>query len=179
MAPGESPRRKPRERTHHYGQKKSQAQSPRKARAHPPSSSSGSQALSADSLARLNLLNQHEAARAAKEVTPKKTRRKRHREVPDEKFVVEKRRQHKRKKRRVVSGAMLEEGDGPRLRGLRGGARYDEKGEYDSGKRKKRLCRFPLGSKLGTCPILTCCTRDLRWSFGSAFDYYNTRCDCS
>jgi glucan 1,3-beta-glucosidase len=50
--------------------------------------------------------------------------------------------QHKRKKRRVVSGALLEEGDSRRLRGLRGGERYDryEKVEYDNGKRKKRLC---------------------------------------
>lgn len=66
----------------------------------------------------------------------------------DEKIVVEQsRRQHKRKKRRVVSGALLEEGDGQKLRGLRGGARYDkyEKDIYEdeqSGGKKKKLCRY-------------------------------------
>jgi glucan 1,3-beta-glucosidase len=61
--------------------------------------------------------------------------------------VVEKsRRQHKRKKRRVVSGALLEEGDSRRLKGLRGGEKYEEYKyeEYENGKRKKRLCRPPL-----------------------------------
>lgn len=63
----------------------------------------------------------------------------------DEKIVVERsRRQHKRKKRRVVSGALLEEGNGRTLRGIRGGDRY-EKDEYDeegSGNRKKKICMF-------------------------------------
>ena len=62
----------------------------------------------------------------------------------DEKIVVERsRKQHKRKKRRVVSGALLEEGDSKRLRGLRGGYDRYEKDDYDNdtGKRKKRLCR--------------------------------------
>jgi glucan 1,3-beta-glucosidase len=67
--------------------------------------------------------------------------------VTDEKFVVDKRRQQqKKKKRRVVSGAMLEEGDGERLRGIRGGrGDYDEKREYsdDDGRRKKRkICMW-------------------------------------
>lgn len=69
-----------------------------------------------------------------------KARQKRHRELPDERYVVEKRKAHKRKKRRVVSGAMLEEGDGPELRGMRGGDRYDEKHEHDDGRRKKKIC---------------------------------------
>lgn len=57
-------------------------------------------------------------------------------------MVVEKsRRQHKRKKRRVVSGALLEEGDSYRLKGFRGGEKYDD---FDDGRRKKRLCRFNL-----------------------------------
>lgn len=63
----------------------------------------------------------------------------------EERVVVEKnRKHHKRKKRRVVSGALLEEGDGQRLRGIRGGDRYDryEKEEYraEGGKGKKKLC---------------------------------------
>jgi glucan 1,3-beta-glucosidase len=55
--------------------------------------------------------------------------------------VVENRRQQRKKKRRVVSGAMLEEGNGEKLRGLRGGGRYNEKDEYDDGRsRKKKIC---------------------------------------
>jgi len=99
--------------------------------------------LSADSLAKLNQLNQHSARQ--QDLTPKKTRRKQHREVVDEKIVIERsRRQHKRKKRRVVSGALLEEGNGKTLRGIRGGHGY-EKGDYDnegSGNRKKKICTF-------------------------------------
>lgn len=53
------------------------------------------------------------------------------------------RKQHKRKKRRVVSGALLEEGDSGRLRGLRGGEKYDSEDELRF--RKKRLCRLPSG----------------------------------
>lgn len=63
----------------------------------------------------------------------------------DEQIVVERsRKQHKRKKRRVVSGALLEEGDGPKLRGIRGGYR-SEKGDYSDdnvSRNRKRLCKF-------------------------------------
>lgn len=139
MAPKESPHPRPRERSR-YHEKKRASRSHAKSRHETSSSQSGSQLLSANALAKLNQLNQQPAR--TEEVTPQKKRRKRHREVVDERLVVEKsRRQHKRKKRRVVSGALLEEGDSRRLKGLRGGDRYEE---YDGGdKRRKRLC-MPL-----------------------------------
>jgi glucan 1,3-beta-glucosidase len=63
--------------------------------------------------------------------------------VVDEKIVVERsRKQHKRKKRRVVSGALLEEGDGEKLRGLRGGARYEKEYRKEES-RKKKICGSP------------------------------------
>ncbi|KAL5318604.1 hypothetical protein ACEPPN_013667 [Leptodophora sp. 'Broadleaf-Isolate-01'] len=144
MAPAlrESPRktresRESRERSHQHDKKRTAT----RARYESSSSGTSSQVLSVNALAKLDQLNQKEASRSA-EVTPTKPRRKRqHREVVEEKIVVEKRRQHKRKKRRVVSGALLEEGDSSRLKGIRGGARY-EKDEYDSeegGGKKKRL----------------------------------------
>jgi glucan 1,3-beta-glucosidase len=149
MAPPGSPRSKPRERGHHHHRRerrRSHHDSPRRSRHEASASESGSQALSADTLAKLNLLNQHERSRPG-EVTPKKARRKRHYEVTEAKMVVERpRRQHKRKKRRVVSGAMLEEGKSEKLRGLRGGAsgykedRYEE--ELGDGKKKKQLCEL-------------------------------------
>ena len=140
MAPRESPRLRPRERAHHHD-RRSHGQSPRKSRDHATSSDSSSQDLSADSLAKLDQLNQYTARQ---EVTPKKERRKRHREVIDEKIVVERsRRQDKRRKRRVVSGALLEEGDGQRLTGRRGGIRNEKEYEYNDGNRKKRLCTLP------------------------------------
>jgi glucan 1,3-beta-glucosidase len=90
-------------------------------------------------LSKLDRLNQQGASG---DVTPKKARRKRQREVIDEKIVVERNRiQHKRKKRRVVSGALLEEGDGGRLRGLRGGDKYADS-EDEARFKKKRLCRL-------------------------------------
>lgn len=149
MAPAlrESPRktresRESRERSHQHDKKRTAT----RARYESSSSGTSSQVLSVNALAKLDQLNQKEASRSA-EVTPTKPRRKRqHREVVEEKIVVEKRRQHKRKKRRVVSGALLEEGDSSRLKGIRGGARY-EKDEYDSeegGGKKKRLCWLPL-----------------------------------
>jgi len=147
MAPGES-RRKNRDRerhphTHRAAKRKSRVEGdrPRKSRQVPASEASGSQALSADSLARLNLINQHEESRTQRR-DPHRAKRKRHVEVPDEKFVVEKRRQQKKKKRRVVSGAMLEEGDGERLRGIRGGrGDYNEKQEYRADERqRKKIC---------------------------------------
>jgi glucan 1,3-beta-glucosidase len=140
MAPNESPRRH-RERSHHHEKRRANRRHA-KSRHESSSSQSGSQLLSANALAQLNQLNQ--LPPRAEELTPQKKRRKRHREVVDENFVVEKsRRQHKRNKRRVVSGALLEEGDSRRLKGLRGGNKYDEYKyeEYDNGKAKKRLCR--------------------------------------
>lgn len=51
------------------------------------------------------------------------------------------RKQHKRKKRRVVSGALLEEAEGEKLRGLRGGTYNYEKDDKEEAflKRRKRL----------------------------------------
>ena len=90
-------------------------------------------------MSKLDRLNQQAASR---EVTPKKISNKGQREVLDEKIVVERsRKQHKRKKRRVVSGALLEEGDSKRLRGIRGGDRYDDR-EEEARFKKKRLCRL-------------------------------------
>ncbi|KAL3421478.1 beta-glucosidase 6 [Phlyctema vagabunda] len=138
MAPRESPRPRPRERRHQHEKRRSHSQSPRKARP-AVSSESSSQALSADTLAKLNQLNQQQAYRP-QEITPKKTRRKREREVLDEKIVIERaRKSHKRKKRRVVSGALLEEGSSRKLRGLRGGDAYEEDSEEGGGKSKKKL----------------------------------------
>ena len=141
MAPRESPRPNPRERTtHNRDRRRSYAGSPRKSLPHAPSSAATSQALSVDALLKLDRLNQQ---RASREVTPKKARRKRQREIIDEKLVVERsRRQYKRKKRRIVSGALLEEGHSGRLRGIRGGEKYE--GNWDGAWfQKKRLCRFP------------------------------------
>lgn len=161
MAPKESPRPRPRERTHHRDRdrRRSHAQSPRKSRAHATASEPSSQSLSADALSKLDRLNQYHAAR--QEITPQKAKRKQRREVIDEKIVVERtRRQHKRKKRRVVSGALLEEGDSGRLKGLRGGDRYNDP-EEEARFKKKRLCRLPYMTtqRLG----LICITRDMDW----------------
>lgn len=67
--------------------------------------------------------------------------------MSDERYIVERSRDYERrektKKRRVVSGALLEEAEGEKLRGLRGG-HYDyyEKDEKDDSflKGKKKLC---------------------------------------
>jgi len=80
------------------------------------------------------------------EISPKKARRKRQTEIVDEKIVYgEERRHHKTRRRRDVSGALLEEGDGRKLRGMRGGARYpdQEQEELDEASRqkRKRLCK--------------------------------------
>jgi glucan 1,3-beta-glucosidase len=140
MVPRVSSRPRPRERAHHE-RRTTNTRSPQKSKAHAASSSgSSSQALSADALAKLDRLNQH--ARQL-EVTPKKARWKREPEIIEEKYVVERsRRQHKRKKRRVVSGALLEEADSDRLRGIRGGYdKYEKDNEEDAFlKRRKRLC---------------------------------------
>jgi len=115
----------------------------RASRVPPTSSESSSQGLSANSLAKLNSLN--ERASRDPELRPKKTRRTRPRELVNEKAYVrveEKRRSHQKRRRRDVSGALLEEGDGRRLRGLRGlrgGDDYEEQNEGMS-KKKKRVC---------------------------------------
>lgn len=148
MAPRESSRPKPRERTHaDRDRRKSHTQSPRKSRTTGTSSVAASQSLSADALSRLDRLNQQTASR---ETTPKKAKRTQRREVIDEKIIVERsRKQHKRKKRRVVSGALLEEGDSDQLRGLRGGAKYEDS-EEEARFKKKRLCRLlEIASRLG------------------------------
>lgn len=147
----ESERPRHRERSHHHEQKRRA----RKSKHQSSSSQSGSQLLSADALAQLDRLNLHRPERAAEETpprktrrerteeaTPKKTRRKQPREIiVDEKIeVVESpRREHKerkRKSRRVVSGALLEEGDGPTLKNIRGGEKYDryEEDSYGDGR---------------------------------------------
>lgn len=144
MTPRESPRQKPRDRTHRHDRRTQHGRSPRKSRAHATTSES-SQPLSADSLAKLNQLNQH--ATREQEVTPKKSRQKRERAIVNEKIVIERsRKEHKRKKRRVVSGALLEEADGEKLRALRRHDKYEkdeDEEEADFLRRRKRLCMFP------------------------------------
>jgi glucan 1,3-beta-glucosidase len=182
MPPPDSPRRKPRERSHHHHhhhhhRRSSHSGSPRKSRAHATSSDSSTQALSAGALAKLNYLNQHPPREP--EVTPKKNRQKRERVVSDERYIVERtRKQHKKKKRRVVSGALLEEAYGEKLRGLRGGTYYYEKhNEKDSLlKRRKRLCLLPPHSLRSE--MLTVLARDMPWHFTSTPGYYYTGCSC-
>ena len=191
MAPGE-PRRTHRERErvdrhsnpHHAAKRKSRAEGDRdrnrRSRAPPASDTSGSLALSADSLARLNLINQHEASRTRTR-DPERAKRKKKVEVPDERFVVDKRRQQKKKKRRVVSGAMLEEGDGERLRGIRGGrGNYDEKREYTQdgggGKKKKKICMI-INSQVVERELTVESDR-YRYRRDNS-DYHNRDSDCS
>jgi glucan 1,3-beta-glucosidase len=146
MAPRESPRPKPRDRPHHDSRRRRSDNPNRKSRGNTPSSHTSSQALSVDSLAKLNLLN--ERASREQEIGTKRTRRKREHEFISEKPVVvdRERRHRKERSRRVVSGALLEEGDGRRLRSIRGGYRYERREERyenqdDVGKRKKRICK--------------------------------------
>ncbi|OBT48963.1 hypothetical protein VE00_00640 [Pseudogymnoascus sp. WSF 3629] len=111
-----------------------------RSREEPPSSQSSSQPLSADSLAKLNQLNKKEKSRKP-EKKAERPRKKRHREAFNEKYEaigVDKPRRDKKKKRRVVSGALLEEGDGKRLSYIRGGG-YDKQAAADARKRKKRI----------------------------------------
>lgn len=139
MAPRESPRRsRDRPATHGHRSSRNPARF---------TSADGSQAtsqgLSANSLAKLNQLNERSALE--EEITPRKERRKRRREYIDEKIVVEKTRRrhhHKRRRRRDVSGALLEEGNGPRLRGIRGGDAYEDRGDEMTSKMKKRICEL-------------------------------------
>lgn len=139
MAPRESPRPRPRDRAHHDSRRPRGDNPHRHSRGNTPSSATSSQALSADSLAKLNLLN--ERTSREQEVRRKRTRRKREHEFVNEKpVVVERERKHRKERSgRVVSGALLEEGDGKRLRSIRGGDRYEK--EEDVGKRKKRICK--------------------------------------
>lgn len=187
----ESPRRKRRERSHHHhrrdhdrdqdydrDRRASHTRSPRKSRAHATSSDSSTPALSAGALAKLNYQNQH--APRYSEITPKKTRQKRERVISEERYIAERsRKQHKRKKRRVVSGALLEEADGEKLRGLRGGTYRYEKDEDESFlKKRKRLCLsssqiFPF------CSRLTFLVSDMPWHFNLTFGYYYTSCSCA
>lgn len=147
MAPQESPRPKPRDRTHHDNRRPRSDDRNRKSRGDTPSSHKSSQALSADSLAKLNLLN--ERASREDEIRSKRKRRRREHEFINEKpVVVERERRHRKERsRRVVSGALLEEGDGRRLRSIRGGDRYERREdryerEDDIGKRKKTICKY-------------------------------------
>lgn len=76
-----------------------------------------------------------------------KTRRKeeRQRELIDEKIIINKsRKSQKRAKRRIVSGALLEEGNGEKLRGLRGlrGGKGGSSDDSDAPPNRKRLCRI-------------------------------------
>ncbi|RDW72130.1 hypothetical protein BP5796_08164 [Coleophoma crateriformis] len=148
MAPRESARSKPRERRHNHDKRRSHSHTRRKSRAAAAatgtSSESSSQALSADSLAKLNQLNYQQSVRP-QETTPKKPRRKRERRIVyDEEIEVHRpRKSEKRSKRRVVSGALLEEGSGEKVRGLRGGDKSSYDDEYleqeKGGGKKKRL----------------------------------------
>ena len=181
MPPPDSPRRKPRERGHHHHhhhhRRSSHSGSPRKSRAHATSSDSSTQALSASALAKLNYQNQHPPR--GPEVTPKKSRQKRERVVSDERYIVERtRKQHKPKKRRVVSGALLEEADGEKLRGLRGGTYYYEKDRKEDSllKRRKRLCLLPLHTLRPE--MLTVLARDMPRHFAYTSGYYYTGCSC-
>lgn len=98
-------------------------------------------------------------ARQWKREGDRKRSRRQEYQYADEVIVVEtSRKQHKKKKRRVVSGALLEEGDGKQLkslqsgyferkRGLRGGD-YDEKHDYEEKpKGKKKLCELDFVPK--------------------------------
>jgi glucan 1,3-beta-glucosidase len=142
MAPRESPRPKPRDRVHHDSRRPRSDNPHRRSRGNTPSSNTSSQALSADSLAKLNLLN--ERTSREQEIRTKRTRRKRDHEFVNEKPVVveRERRYRKERSRRVVSGALLEEGNGRQLRSIRGGDRYES--EADSSKRKKRICKHNI-----------------------------------
>lgn len=181
MAPPDSPRRKTRERSHHHhhhrhyhhDRRASHSGSPRKSRGHATSSDSSSHALSAGALAKLNYLNQNPPSEP--EITPK-SRQKRERGVYEERYIVERsRKQHKRKKRRVVSGALLEEAEGEKLRGLRGGTYNYEKNDKEEAffKRRKRLCLL-LDPTNPEVIKLTCLVRDWYCHLGLAPGYYHT-----
>jgi hypothetical protein len=128
-------------------------------------------------------------------VTPKKNRQKREREDYEKSYTEERReryleerreryveersrRQHKERKRRVVSGALLEEAQGEKLRGLRGGTYNHEKVDEEEEnflKRRKRLCSLsvPINPEI---LMLTPLIRDWHCHFGPAFSDYNTCC---
>lgn len=72
-------------------------------------------------------------------------------EVVEEKVVVDRSRKgKKRAKRRVVSGALLEEGESRKLKGLRGGNGGYEDHSSDAGtKKKKKICELGCRRSLG------------------------------
>lgn len=141
-----------RERERRHARRKHQAAgTPRRPRPQPASQSSlsepNSQALSADSLAKLNRINRYAARRD--EYAARKPRRRQNREIINEKVVIERaRKPHKRRKSRIVSGALLEEGEAAKLRGLRGGYVSEKRKHEDEDevirKKKKRICEFIL-----------------------------------
>ncbi|CAG8956506.1 hypothetical protein HYFRA_00003893 [Hymenoscyphus fraxineus] len=167
MPPPESPRRKRREsretrersrNPQRERRRRTDSESPRKSRHAATSSESSSQPLSANAIAQLNLINQYERseraerdrARAA-ETAPRKPRKKKRIEVVDERSGGDRdrsRKQHKRKKRRVVSGALLEEGDSRKLKGLRGGKGGYEDNSSDAGAKKKKKMLMIGGAAL-------------------------------
>jgi glucan 1,3-beta-glucosidase len=133
----ESPRRRPRDRTNDDKRPRSY-NSNKKPRAEALSSHTSSQALSADTLAKLNLLNE-KALR--KEELRAKTARIRPRDLIDEKLLATERSikgYKRRRKRRVVSGSLLEEGEGRRLQRIRSENLSDE--DPSLRKQKKRIC---------------------------------------
>ncbi|TAQ90286.1 hypothetical protein B7494_g1376 [Chlorociboria aeruginascens] len=132
MAPRESSHRQHRRRSSQHKRRRSH-----RPRVETTYSETSSQQLSADTLARLNILN--EQGPRSPEITPKKTRRKKGETIDKKPVAEQSKKTHKRKKRRVVSGALLEEGDAKRLKGLRGGDVYDEKYDAQSQTKKKRL----------------------------------------
>ncbi|KAI9743056.1 MAG: hypothetical protein M1818_003351 [Claussenomyces sp. TS43310] len=158
MSARESPRPRRRERHGDRERRKRRSHNPNRRTSRAPSSEPTSQTLSADSLARLNQLNE-KAARTpeARHHRPRPEwprevldesivveKRRRYHEVPEETITPEKRRRHRKRRRRVVSGSLLEEGESKRLKGLRGGAGYDDpyQGRYedeDVRKRRKKI----------------------------------------
>jgi glucan 1,3-beta-glucosidase len=134
-----------------------------------------SEGLSADSLAKLNQLNdrltreqdalpgrprqkgrgerQRERNRDAERDRQRRRERRREYEYGDDVIVVEKaKRSRKKHKRRVVSGALLEEGDGQRLRGLRGGDYNEKRRKSERPKKsKKKLCKCWSAHGLDAC----------------------------
>jgi hypothetical protein len=106
-------------------------------------------------------------------------RRERYVEERRERYVEERsRRQHKERRRRVVSGALLEEAQGEKLRSLRGGTYNHEKDDEEEEnflKRRKRLCSLSVPINPEGL-MLTQLIRDWHCHFRSAFSDYNTCC---
>lgn len=172
------------------------------------SSQSGTQLLSADALSKLDQLNQREERSAEvtpkkerrqrvrdtprgvderrrrprddADASDERRWRRRAREAALEEIVVveDDWRSHKRKKRRVVSGALLEEGDSVKLKGLRGGSRRDRDREDRYSKYEKQV-EEPGGwtKKKKLCEFEFC--QDTRRNADSASNWrWNCICDC-